>query len=234
VSRSLHILSMGVPAAIFLAVTAAATPAHAQLDDAGTFEIRQHGRVVGSEEFTIRQRGAGPTAEVVATARIQLDLPTGTIQLAPRLRGTGLQVDPVAYEVTVGGDASQRIVGTVTGGRFSARIMGGTGEQLREYVVSRGAVILDDAVAHHYTFLAQRTRGGRVAVIIPRQNRQVMATVTDLGEERLTIAGRTQLLFRLRVEPEGMETREIWVDALNRVYQVEIPDTGYSAVRLAS
>jgi hypothetical protein len=213
-------------------VFAAAVPAGAQLDDEGTFEIRVNGRVVGTEEFTIRQRGSGPSGEVVATGRVQIELPSGSIQLTPRLRGTGLQADPVAYEVTVGGDAPQRIVGTVAGGRFSARIASGTGERLREYVVTRGAVILDDAVAHHYTFLAQRTRSGTVPVIIPRQNRQVMATVVHAGEERVTIGDRTHTLFRLRIELEGLGVRHLWVDALNRVYQVEIPETGYSAVRI--
>ncbi len=199
--------------------------------DEGTFEVYVDGRLVGTEVFTIRQTGVGSNAEAIASGRVELNLPTGMLVLLPRLHATGFQADPVAYEITVEGDAPRTIVGTVGEGRFSARILSPTGEQLREYVASSGATILEEGVAHHYYFLARRSRNGRVPILIPRENRQVMATVTDRGEEQVEVAGSTVSLFHLVVQPDGGAARHIWVDALNRVIVVEIPDQGYRAVR---
>lgn len=209
------------------------TPLLAQVGvtDEGSFRVSVGGRTVGSEDFSIRQTGSGASIETIATGQVRLNLPTGSLELNPRLRATGLQADPLAYEVTVGGDSPRRIIGSLAAGRFSARIVSPTGEQLREYVASSGAVILDDGVAHHYHFLAKRIRTGRVPVIIPRENRQVMATVTDHGEEPVTVGGTTANLFRLTVHPDGGDERRVWVDALNRVIRVEIPATNYVAVR---
>lgn len=223
-------------AALALALCGAAASVHplgaqSAVDDSGTFAVSVGGHQVGSEEFTIRQSGTGASAEIVAAGRVNLNLASGSLELAPRLRTTGFQADPVSYEVTVGGDAPRRISGTVGSGRFSARIVTASGEQMREYVVTAGATILDDGVAHHYFFLARRARSGRVPILIPRENRQVMATVRDHGEERTTINGASHLLFRLTVTPDGGDERHVWIDALDRVIRVEIPAQGYVAVR---
>lgn len=216
-----------------LALAAAAAPLGAQgtVADQGTFRVSVDGRPVGTEEFTIRQTGTGASTEVVATGRVDLSLPTGSLVLVPRLRATGLQSDPVAYQVDVGGDSPSKIVGTLGAGRFSTRVITGTGEQLREYVASQGALVLDEGVAHHYYFLAQRLRNGRVPVIIPRENRQVMATVTYRGEEPVEVGDARASLFHLVVQVPGSGDRHVWVDALNRVIRVEIPDRSYLAVR---
>ncbi|CAN5813473.1 hypothetical protein BH23GEM6_BH23GEM6_17910 [soil metagenome] len=214
-----------------LLVLAVGAVAQSTADDAGTFVVSVGGHQVGIEEFSIRQSGVGAGAEIVAIGRVNLNLATGSLELVPRLRTTGFQADPVSYEVTVGGDSPRRITGTVGSGRFSARIVTASGEQMREYVATSGASVLDDGVAHHYYFIARRTRSGRVPILIPRENRQVMATVRDLGEERVNINGAMVSLFRLSVAPEGGDERHVWVDALNRVIRVEIPARGYLAVR---
>lgn len=216
-----------------LAVAPLAAPASAQTgaSDSGTFRVLVNGRAVGTEEFSIQQTGVGESAQILATGRIDLTLPTGTVELTPRLRASGFRADPVAYEVTVGGSDPQRIVGQVGGGRFSARITSRSGEQMREYVASSGATILDDGVAHHYYFLAQRVRNGQVPILIPRENRQLMATVEDLGEESVRVGNATASLFHLVVRPSGGQERHVWVDVLNRVVRVEIPERGYLAER---
>lgn len=214
-----------------LAVGAPSAGAQTGAEDSGTFRVYVGGRQVGTEEFAIRQTGAGTGAEVSATGRVMLTLPTGTLELQPRLRASGFEASPVAYEVTLGGSSPRKIVGTIGGGRFSAKIVTPSGEQLREYVASDGAVVLDDGVAHHYYFLARRARSGSVPILIPRENRQVMATVTDRGEERVEVGGSTASLYHLVVQPQGGDARHVWVDALNRVIKVEIPAQEYSATR---
>jgi hypothetical protein len=213
------------------AASFAAAPVAAQSGDQGTFRVFVEDREVGSEEFSITQTGTGASAEHLATGRVRVGLPTGTVELDLRLRARGIGADPVDYQVTVGGSAPSRTIGTVGGGRFSAKIVTPSGEQLREYVASNGAVVLDENVAHHYYFLANRTHAGRVPVIVPRDNRQVVATVTSRGEERVQVAGTTATLFHLVVQPQGGNEQHVWVDALNRVIRVEIPARAYRAER---
>lgn len=218
--------------AALAALALAAFPAAAQsgANDAGTFRVTVEGRAAGTEEFTIRESGSGSSAEVTATGRVQLQLPTGRLELTPRLRATGLNADPVSYQVDIGGDSPRKIVGTIGGGRFSAKIVSSAGEQLREYVASSGALVLDEGIAHHHFFLVRRG-AGRVPVIIPRENRQVLATIASRGEESVDVGGTPARLFRWAVTLAGGEEHHVWVDALNRVVRVEIPARQYLAVR---
>jgi hypothetical protein len=186
---------------------------------------------VGTEQFSIRQAGTGAASEFIASGQVSLRLSTGGLELTPRLRARGLQADPASYQVDVGGDAPRRIVGNIADGRFSARIVTAAGEQLREYVASAGALVLDEGIAHHYFFLAQRLRSGRVPIIIPREGRQVVATVSNRGEERVEIGGTQVAGYHLVVQPAGSGPHHVWVDDLNRVLKVEIPDRQYLAVR---
>lgn len=211
-----------------------ALPLAAQTVDEGTFNVRIDGQSVGTEEFSIRHSGTGANQETIATGRVQLRLPSGTLEITPRLRATGPGADPVAYQVDVGGDAPRKIVGTVGSGRFSARISSPSGEQLREYVASTGAVVLDDGVAHHYHLLAQRFRNGQVPVLVPRENRQVVATVTSRGEQTVDIEGTPVRATQLLVQLAGGSERRVWVDGRNRVLRVEIPERNYVAVRSAA
>jgi hypothetical protein len=210
-----------------------AAPVAAQGGDQGTFKVFVEDREVGTEEFTIVQTGTGASAELLATGRVRVGLPDGTLELDSRLRARGIGADPVDYQVSVGGSAPSRTIGTVSSGRFSAKIVTPTGEQLREYVASNGAVVLDEGVAHHYYFLAQRTHQGRVPVIVPRENRQVIATVTSRGEESVRVNGTSATLFHLVVQPQGGDEHHVWVDALNRVIRVEVPARAWRAERTA-
>ena len=216
--------------AIPLAFVPAAV-AQAGTGDQGTFQVLVGGRPVGTEEFTIQETGAGDNTEIAASGRISLRLPTGSLELTPRLRTTGFQAQPVSYQVDIGGSSPQKIVGTLGGGRFSARIVTQSGEQLREYVAASGGVVLDEGVAHHYYFLTRRLRSGRVPILIPRENRHVMATVSSRGEETVQIGSRSARLYHVVVQPDGGEERHVWVDALSRVIKVEIPARDYAAVR---
>lgn len=224
--------SFSKAALLLLVLLPAGLAAQTGAQDEGTFEVLVSDRRVGTEEFSIRQIGGGVSADFVATGRVQVALPNGGLDLTTSLRASGVQADPVAYEVTVGGDSPRRIVGSVGSGRFSAKIMTPTGEQLREYVASSGATILDEGVAHHYYFLARRTRNGRVPILIPRENRQVMAQVTDRGQESVDIRGTQVSLYHLVVQPEGGDERHVWVDDLGRVIRVSIPSRSYLAVRM--
>jgi len=205
------------------------------LDD-GAFRLSVAGKEVGTETFTIRQNGSGEGAVIIAVGRVVLDADRGQQEVSSELQVAARSLRPAAYEVRVQGDGAQRITGRVVGGRFSAQIVSPAGESMREYLAGDGAVLADDGVAHHYYFLARRLEAGaaRVPVIIPRQNRQVIARVAVVGKERLTVGGQTLEARKVSVAPAGTSERFVWIDSQGRVLRLEIPSTGFVAARVAA
>ena len=143
----------------------------------------------------------------------------------------GVDAVPTSYQADISSDSPRRITATIGGGRVSAEIVTEDGEQLREYVASQGAVIIEKGVAHHYSFLASRLHEGRIPVIIPRENRQVIATVVDKGKDRIEIDGQEIQLTELVVRFPGEADSHIWVDDSNRVLRVKVPQKDYVAER---
>jgi hypothetical protein len=210
-----------------------AVPAAAQTVrlDEGTFRLLVGGREVGMETFSIRQNGTGADAVIIAQGRVVLEQNGGSEIVANvQLAGAGLR--PVAYDLELRGGDARRIAGSVTGRRASARITAGA-ETFREYLVTDGAVVLDDGVAHHYYFVAQRAAAGATAVpiMVPRESRQAQATIVAGGEESVSAGGTTVRARRLTVQPAGGDVRHVWVDAAGRVLRVEVPARDYVAVR---
>ena len=204
--------------------------------DEGTFRLLVQGREVGTETFSIRQSGAGDRAVVIAQGRIVLAGDDGSEQVSSSLQLSGSALRPAAYDLQVEGGDAERIAGRVVGGRFSARIVRPSGEQMREYLVSDGAVIADEGVAHQYYFLAQRVgdEGGRVPLVIPRTSRQVWAQVDVSGNQSVQIGGASVPARRLDVQPQGSAAAQVWVDASGRVLRVAIPSSGFVAERTAA
>lgn len=213
------------------ALTLAATGAHAQAVtlDEGTFRLSVRGTAVGTETFVIRRSGEGSAITTVAQGRIVLDTGDQTRSLL-QFEGTGLR--PTAYQIEVAGSEKQSISGQAAGTRFRATVASTSGEQMREYLASEGAVVLDDGVAHQHYFLLSATDGdGSVPIIIPRQSRQVSARISNLGAEQITIGGQTVQARRYRVEPQGLAARLVWADSNNRILRLQIPDDDYQAER---
>jgi hypothetical protein len=201
--------------------------------DEGTFRLLIAGREVGSETFLIRQTGTGSEAVVIATGRVVLDTTQTRDGIDARLQLAGATLRPAAYDVMVqGGDT---IRGRVAGNRFNARILSATGERMREYLVSEGALLADEGVAHHYYFLARQATQPtqRMALLVPREGRQVWATVTVSDPERVVVAGEAVMARRIVVAPVGGVERLVWADESGRVLRVEIPERQYVAERTA-
>jgi hypothetical protein len=216
-------------------VTAALTalPAAAQTVriDEGTFRILLGGREVGMETFSIRQNGTGADAVIIAQGRVVLEQNGGSEVVANvQLAGAGLR--PVAYDLELRGSDARRIHGSVSGRRASARIAAAS-ETFREYLVTDGAVVLDDGVAHHYYFIAQRAAAGAatVPIMVPRESRQIQATIAIGGTESTSAGGTTVQARKITVQPDGGDVRNIWVDSQGRVLRVEIPARNLVAVR---
>jgi hypothetical protein len=216
--------------AAFAALGAPAAAQTVQLDE-GSFRILVNGREVGTETFSLRQNGTGADAIVIAQGRVVLDANETTANV--QLSGTGLRL--VAYDVELSGEDARRIRASVSGSRASARTVSSAGETMKEYLVSDGAVLLDDGVAHHYYMIAKRAEAGASStpILIPRESRQVQATISVAGNESVSAGGSTVTAKKIVVQPRGGDVRSVWVDAQNRVLRVEIPARNYVAVRTA-
>jgi hypothetical protein len=214
--------------------TLASAPARAQTVtlDEGSFRVSVGGREAGTETFSIRKNGTGPEAVIIARGRIAVDAQetTSSAQLA------GETLRPAAYDITVQGGDGQKIAGRVVGGRFSARIVSSAGENMREYLVSDGAILVDEGIAHHYYFLVRRLDSGpaRVPLLIPRESRQVWAAVAVQGTESVTIGGESISARRISVTPEGGAERMLWADSEGRILRVRVPSRQYAAERTAA
>lgn len=222
---------------LILAVAAAwpAQPAAPQeVIDRGTFRLYRGDRAVGEERFVIRSERAGDQRVLKAIGSVTLESDGATLQISAALEVSGPDLHPTGYQVETTDGGRSRIAGVVQRGRFLARIVSPRGEQLKEYVVSEGALILDQNLAHHHYFLTLRAaRGiGRVPIIVPQENRQILAQVEVRGVETTELWGRPQQLTHIVLRPQGEPARHIWADDRYRVMKVEIPERGFRAVRV--
>lgn len=202
--------------------------------DEGSFRITIAGRDVGSESFSIRQSGPDANPAINARGNVTIDSAGTAEELRSALQLTGPALQPTAYNLRIVGErGEEQIAGRIVAGRFIAKILSPTGEELREYLASERAVLIDRGIIHHYYFLARRMEGDslRVPVIIPRQGRQIAATVRRAGEEEVIIGGRRTMARRLVVTPtEGNEVH-LWVDDRSRVLRLEVPALRFDARR---
>jgi hypothetical protein len=114
----------------------------------------------------------------------------------------------------------------------SATVRTARGESANEFVVSQGALVIDDEVFHQYYFITRRKNPvGPVSVIVPRRNTQVTMRVADAGTEKLSIGGTTLDAHRYTIADPGGSDREVWADGSGRLLKVAIPSRGVVALR---
>ena len=219
-------------AALSTVLVVAAAPVAAQVStvDEGSFTITQNGTRIGREDFRIRRTPTSDThVNFVASATVNL----GDRQLAPDLR-TDTHGGLLAYRVEVrsGAVMQERLRGTVERGLFTAVLTSARGEAAREYMVSDGAVILDDDVYHQYYFVASNAaRGAVVPVVVPRRNVQVTMRVANQGTEAVTVGGRSMAATHLVLTEPGGASRDVWADGEGRVLRVALSAGGIVAER---
>jgi hypothetical protein len=216
---------------LFVAATLAATSssldAQVAIVDEGRFVITRDGRRIGTEDFVIRRTTGAGGDVLTGTATVAYQ----DRRLAPAVR-TDPRGAPLAYqvEIRVGPEVRESLRGQVGRGRFSARIRTPGGESAKEYIVSDGAIILDDEVFHQYYFLGMSERSGSVPVVVPRRNVQVSMRVESGGGSEMVEIGGTRVSARhLVVDDPGGSTRHVWLDSQGRVLKVTID--GVTAIR---
>jgi hypothetical protein len=218
--------------ALFATIIAAALPAvvHGQsaLVDEGTFQVSRNGTPVGREAFSIvRSPAAGG----------QVYLAKGTSAIGPRTLTTELGVDgagvPVNYESILRerGSITEQTKGRGRPGRFSVLVQTRGGESAREYVLSNGAVLLDDQVFHQHYFLTVSGDVTAFVVVTPGSAQPVKFRFEERGAEAVEIAGRSIRARRFALVGPSGDSRVIWVDSAGRLLKVTIPATGLTALR---
>jgi len=166
------------------------------------FTIRQDGKTIGTEEFTIRARDKGYVAE-------------GKTQLAgdPSSLTSRMELDenlnPVSYEYSHGlGKISIKI-----GKPTSEMTVGARGaESSTEFRFPDGASILDTNFFHHYLLLLYRAKGAdqKISVFVPQE--------MQAGQARIRSTGNRS--FALEV---GDVKLDATVDSAGRLMRLAVP-----------
>jgi len=222
------VLRAAVLIAVLISTTAAPLSAQSvQTVDQGSFTISINGQRAGREDFRIATTPSGSSRDYIATATVVY----GDRRLSPELHADTAGV-PSFYTVVVrnAGEQQEQWSGNIVSGRVSAKIRNPRGESAKEFIVTDGALILDDDVFHQYFFVAHRSRNGSITAVNPRRNAQETLRVSSVGPDRVTIGTRDLEATHLAITDSGGQ-RDLWVDAQGRVLKVSIPARGVVALR---
>jgi hypothetical protein len=215
---------------VALAATALPLTGRAQVAtlDEGSFTVTVKGDRVAREDFRIRRTPSGPSgSEVVSTSTASY----GTRRVLSQLQSdSGGAANLYVLDVRDSGTGNEHFEGAVGRNRVSAKVRNARGESLNEFMVSPGAVVIDDEVFHQYYFLTRRPAGS-VSVIVPRRNTQVVMRITDAGSDKVAIGGTSLDARHFTIADPGGADREVWADASGRLLKVAIPSRGVVAVR---
>ncbi|MEW5917109.1 MAG: hypothetical protein AB1762_11920 [Gemmatimonadota bacterium] len=193
--------------------------------DQGSFTITMNNQRIGREDFSIVETAAPGGPSYLAKATVEYR--DRGVRLQPVLTANSAGAS-TQYELTVRGGPIQKWFGTINRNRVSAIVHSDRGQSAKEFVVSVGAMVLDDDVFHQYYFVAKSS--GSAAVVVPQSGTQSTVTVTRSGRERIELGMAQADAEKIVVQGAG-PAREVWVDAQGRVLKVAIPSRGIVATR---
>jgi hypothetical protein len=207
--------------AALLALLALQTPV-----DEGTLVVREDTVVIAREAFRLStvRTGGGATRWTLATT-IRYDRSRPVVVLDPIVE-LGPDSNPASLEYTVADPREPlRILGQLTRGRFTVRLLGRRTERAREFPAPPPSAVLDDSVFALYLPAAWQGRSRAVSVtgVFPRGGRRELLMVQDSGGEvplrHITISGGENRLVHL------------WLQADGRLAKVAIPSRHLVAER---
>ena len=203
-------------AALLLLLAQQASPALAQADAPITLIVRQGGKEIGRENFTLtkgRGRGA-PGTTLSATARYPATAPTtgltAVLERTPEFAIAKFQLDVESP------DGTTVILAAGSGARLVVRTVAKGSESGRELPGGPDVVLLDDEVHSLYSTVADLATpaGKRLTAIFPRTGKRASFTArletTGQGEtKRIVLTG--DLAGTLLTDTEG------------RLHRLELP-----------
>ncbi|NIM50122.1 MAG: hypothetical protein GTN62_07270 [Gemmatimonadales bacterium] len=197
--------------------------------DRGALIIMDGTRVIGREEFVVRQ-GRGPGAAdgftVSGTASYPAEQPTRTLVGVVEF---GPDSQPAAARFDAEDGGLQRVLVRFGRRRVTVRIATRSGESTREFPGAPRHLVLDDSLFGYHA-LSPAGPPGPVRSISPRQGRRTTAQLADHGMDR-TMVGRVERVLRHLTVRTGNETRHLWYDDRGRLTKLAIPSRRLVAVR---
>lgn len=196
--------------------------------DEGTFSVFSGGTPLGRESFRIA-RSPGPGGQVFL---IKGQSALGDDRISTTLAADSLGA-PVSYESehTQRGELVQSLQGRGRPGRFGILKRSKSGESAREYVLTNGALLIDDDVFHHFVLVSLGLPRSPVTVIAPRSAAQGRFRIEERGMEDVEIAGRNLHGRRFALIGSTGASRDVWIDAQGHLLKVTVPEKGLVAVR---
>lgn len=232
-SDSARLLIFGLAGLALLAPRAGAAQAPDELD-AGNYELRAGGEVIGTETFAVRPRGQA----IRAAGRISLNGgPESPFTSGELWLRTDNDFRPEVVRVQPGRGEASRIVGTRDADRFRLQRTLEAGDRWKEFLAPPELVVLEPMIAHHYFLLFRHLdepgaeRGEtRVPALFPSRGERVLLTVSRRGERTLSLNDREVPAVEFAVAWNG-ETVHAWLDDEGRVLRIADPDGAWSATR---
>jgi hypothetical protein len=143
--------------------------------ESGRFTIRQNGKTIGTEEFSIRKMDKGYSVE----GRTRLDGDTTTLTSRMELDEN---LVPTTYEYSRGGKGSIRVK---VDSKASELIINENGKDSdTNFHYPPGASIVDNNFFHHYVVLLYRVKSAEqsLAIFVPQDMQVGLAKVKSSGK----------------------------------------------------
>jgi hypothetical protein len=172
--------------------------------ESGRFTIKQNGKTIGTEEFSIRAKDKGYTVE----GRTRLDGDTATLTSRMELDEN---LVPTTYEYSRGGKGSIRVkVDTKASSELIITENGKDSDTNFHY--PPGASIVDNNFFHHYLILLYRVKSAEqsLAIFVPQDMQVGLAKVKSTGKDT----------YALEV---GAVKLEATVDESGRLLRLAVP-----------
>src|SRR5256885_12500632 len=154
--------------------------------DEGTFLIRQDTAEIGREAFRLAAARGGAGWTLVSTVRYDRSRPIVVLNPILEIGADSLRA---SLEFSVADPREPlRILGQLSRGRFTVRLLGRLTERAREFPAPAPVVVLDDSVFVLYLLAAWRAapRPISVTAIFPRGGHPGVVAVPGLGGEATT------------------------------------------------
>ena len=208
--------------------------APARIVDSGRFTHYLREARIGEERFVISEEstgGGGTLLQASADLNRKIGGETGRVRVA--LEALGPYPRPRRYEADINGSAATTLVAVLVRDRLRLDVRSPAGQEMRQFLIQDNVLILDPFLAHQYFFAARMLGEGdsiRAKLIVPQERSESLVWVRDLGLDELAVQGERRSLRHLRIEGEGLATRDAWVDG-ERVVVVEIRSEKWRAIR---
>lgn len=202
--------------------------------DRGSFILFQKGARIGEERFVIREERAGNAGPIYrAGAELNLKVDSRTMRVSVALEATGPRARPRRYEAQINGAQATTVLVTQVGDRIRLDVLSPSGDEMKEFLMRGRVAIADRLIAHHYFFFTKvlgAEPSAEALVLVPQDRTQEPVRIVDRGSELTRVGGQELSLRHIVVSNRSGTEHHVWLDG-DRVLKVEVPDTGYLAIR---